>query len=261
LKTANGKLDPTLCPPEYLDFLFADSRTILVCLLDGVHPHVVNLKKEPFDLDIPLDESLPAPLKVNELRTASMTVSPSNDNTIGSGVFVGLEMFQIARYEGVVDSQHTLEVSFTDPESVEPDMDNIDTPTFAPAPTPGGQVDIFADECVVIKNTGTVPVAIYGGEGFDVSDVIAQSMTFGGLQIAILDNGIIKKPKRNPKHHKNTPACFWDDLNEDAEGDILCHFSLNKSLWTGETGLMEVSWEMTGSADLHSSSDFVCVQN
>jgi hypothetical protein len=253
---ANGVIDPALCNWQALGYgaVGSNIRDVLVCIIntvDGInsyHPHIIELAEAEFNIDEtgPEDTSNTTitPTVANGLVQAQLTITHPG-GAIDPKIFVGVQMFQMARYGGEVNSQNSLHISFDNPDVVQPEMENVTEPTFAPAAASGGRVVIAGGQCININGKGRIPLAIFSSAGMAAADVDVNTIEFAGLELATRGRG--------------TPACSIDDLNVDGLDDLVCQFSDDENLWTGEAGVLKVTWFLKGGADLFSATDLVCL--
>ncbi len=71
--------------------------------------------------------------------------------------------------------------------------------------------------CFKINSHGVIPVAIFGSEDFDVSQIDPQTLLFGGLKVRIRGN--------------KGPLCAIEYSNDDMYLDMVCHFEDDASMW------------------------------
>ena len=72
--------------------------------------------------------------------------------------------------------------------------------------------------CFNINGHGVIPVAINGGEGFDVYEIDFDTLSFGGLDVRVRGN--------------RGPLCSIEDWNGDGYLDMVCQFDDNPDNWT-----------------------------
>ena len=127
----------------------------------------------------------------------------------------------------------------------------LDTETVEVCITLGIPMDIDVQPgddigCLNIDGTGKIPIAIYGSEFLDVTEIVLESLDFNTLKVYEKNNGKLQ--------------CSTEDLNEDGYLDLICHFEdTNTGVWettdatTGTvTGLLNDGTTIEG-------TDTICV--
>jgi hypothetical protein len=240
---ANGKINAGLCNwnVEGAGGRGVGARRILLCILAGGHPHILNLQVVSFPLP---EVGSSAPL--NGVVTAAV----SNGSTFASlslvrdlvapegaendpAVFIGLSMYQLARYGGEVDSRNTLRITYVTPDALEPAMPEVTEPSFEPAPALG-EISINDGNCINLNGHGKIPVVIHGRDYMPAEDIDVTTIEFGGLEIA--SRGSSKNSR---------PACSIEDIDLDTINDLTCHFVDDTDELEGvDGGLIEITWDV-----------------
>lgn len=136
----------------------------------------------------------------------------------GDTFFIGSTLGAFAHLGGFADSGSSLRMVVDQPELVQA---TFDQQTFAPSPSMSVGIDIKPGSdpnCLNVNGHGKIPVAILGDEFFDVLDIDAAGLEFGGLAVAT------KK--------KQGPMCNPEYVNGDAYLDLVCHFDDNAENWS-----------------------------
>jgi hypothetical protein len=160
--------------------------------------------------------------------------------TVSAGETFGI--FAVLRANssgGSADASQTLTMAFDDDQFITavafPDDEPLEVAIDV---KPGSE-----PACINPGSKGVIPVAIFGSDELDVTQVVAASLEFGGLSLR--------------ERGKKGPVCSMEDVNEDGIEDLVCHFDVGTADWTGGTeptliGELEDGTEITG-------TDTVCL--
>lgn len=98
--------------------------------------------------------------------------------------------------------------------------------------------------CFNINGKGLIPVAIFGSDLLDVSDVDQTTLNFGGLNLRVKGSG--------------SSSCGQEDSNIDGYLDLVCHFEDDPSLWNPGVTSATLSGELYDGTVI-SGSDSICI--
>jgi len=98
--------------------------------------------------------------------------------------------------------------------------------------------------CFNINGHGVIPVAIFGSDIFDVSNIDQGSLSFGGLAVRVKSNA--------------GPQCGFEDANGDGFSDLVCHFEDDASNWTANNGTATIGARLLDGTVI-SGADSICV--
>lgn len=246
---ANGMLDGSRCDWLAMGGQGRDFRSLIYCVKQGFHADVFNYREAFFPLPDTGPElqgqNISTPAVMGGTTTASLSipyVGPPDPE-----VFIGVELFTMARYGGEADSQNTLLVSFDDPAAMEPDMATVTEPSFVPAPAWGAfDVLINESECIHINGHGRIPVLIYGNEDIAAEDIDGSSVRMGSFPLATRGN--------------SGPACSVEDVDLDSYPDLTCQFLDDGSPLEDAPGMVTVSFTLQGKSATYFGQDAVCLE-
>ena len=98
--------------------------------------------------------------------------------------------------------------------------------------------------CFNINGHGVIPVAILGGESFDVTNVDVDTLLFGGIQVRVRGN--------------KGPMCHLDYSNGDTVLDLVCQFEDDSSMWDEGSATAMLSGELLDGTEFE-GTDTICV--
>jgi hypothetical protein len=98
--------------------------------------------------------------------------------------------------------------------------------------------------CLSVNGTGVFPVAINGGQEFDVLQVNLATLRFAGLEVRVKGTG--------------TPQCGYEDWNLDGYGDLICHFTDDPTAWAPGDGESTLTGNLLDGTPF-AGTDSICV--
>lgn len=246
---ANGMLDGSRCDWTALGGQGRDFRTLIYCVKQGLHADVFNYREAAFPLPDTGPElqgqNIVTPAVFDDAASASLLVPYAGPPD--PEIFIGVELFTMARYGGEADSQNTLLISFDDPTAMEPSMETVTEPSFVPAPA-WGVFDVIVNEyeCVNINGHGVIPVVIYGNEDVFAEDIDISSVSMGSLPLA--------------RRGRAELACSVEDVDMDDYPDLSCQLLDDGSGLDGAPGMVTVSFQFQGESATYYGQDEVCLE-
>ncbi len=76
--------------------------------------------------------------------------------------------------------------------------------------------------CFNINGHGVIPVAILGSADLDVTEVVPESLSFGGIEVRVRGN--------------KGPLCSIEEVSGDAYLDLVCQFEDDPDMWQPDNG-------------------------
>lgn len=100
--------------------------------------------------------------------------------------------------------------------------------------------------CFRIDGDGTVPVAIFGEQGFEVHDIDERSLVFEGLIVKRKNNGSLQ--------------CATEFVDGGPYVDLVCHFVDDPTSWTGAEPEGSLTGETLAGTSFEGVGD-ICLTN
>lgn len=249
---ANGMLDGSRCDWLAMGGQGRDFRNLMNCVKQGFHADVFNFREVVFPLPDTGPEiqgqNIVTPTVVDGTASASLSIPYAGPPD--PEIFIGVELFSMARYGGEADSQNTLLVSFDDPAAMEPSMEEVTEPSFVPAPESAGTFDVIINEgkCINVDGHGRIPLLIYGDEEILVEDIEIASVSLGSGSFPLAERG------------RAGLACSVEDVDLDFHDDLTCQFLDDGSALAGAPGMVTVSFNLHGESTTYFGQDEVCLE-